>query len=138
MEKTRLRNAYLIAPIVPSVILLVGFRLFDVRVFKFMAFFSVPVSYIACLLFGMPLISLLKKKHKLNLLNLAVAGAVIGILVFYLFGIGFAAIMGSQVSFTPDAIQLLWGAGLGLSVAIPFGLIAKLPLFVQSRETKSH
>ncbi|WP_157462078.1 hypothetical protein [Chitinimonas koreensis] len=90
--------------------------------------FSLPTSYISCLLLGLPLVRALRKRSALTLVNVVGGGVVLGMIAYYLFSWGFAAFLGSSIELTAQAEVLVWGAILGVMVALPFGLIAGLPL----------
>jgi len=52
----------------------------------------------------------------------------LGAVVFYVFGFGFSALMDSSKSMVPSFSELMYGAALGILVALPFGLIAGYPI----------
>lgn len=79
-------------------------------------------SYLGLIVIGFPLIYLLKRIGWLNLPALAITGALAGIGVFALFLEGLGAMLESSAPI--NIIQILWGAGLGLSAALSFGLIS--------------
>lgn len=129
MTPKRLKLAYLIAPIFPVLLSLLFFQNENsARYSLLILIFSIPVSYLSCLLFGLPLISFLKKFEKLTILNISISGAILGSIVFYLFGFVFSYFLGSTPStILPSISELFFGAILGVSVAFPFGVIAGFP-----------
>lgn len=128
----RTHLAYLISPLFPALyLLLLPFFLgasytgrYDMLL---VLVFALPVSYISCLAFGIPLISFLRKKNSLNIINLVTAGAILGLIVFYMFGFGFAELLNSTKKPVPDLKELLHGAMFGILVSLPFSLIAGIP-----------
>ena len=79
-------------------------------------------SYLGFFIAGFPLIYLLRRAGVLSLPALILSGPVFGIFVFYYFSLFLNYLLGTSASFGLSAS--LWGALLGLSVALSFGLIA--------------
>lgn len=127
MRKKRLVLAFLIAPLVPSIFIYMVSGDIGKNWLILMLLYSILFSYIPSLLFGIPLVSWLKKKHRLNLVNVVMYGAVTGIMVFYAFRFVLAAMLDSSASLVPGISDLIWGALLGVFVALPFSLIAGIP-----------
>jgi hypothetical protein len=88
------------------------------------ALMAFPVSYLASVLFGWPLIGFLERKRRLYASNLLIGGAVFGAATFYLFGFGLAALLESTKLIAPSLGELLFGAVLGLLLALSYCLIA--------------
>jgi hypothetical protein len=57
------------------------------------------------------------------------SGALFGMVVFYIFGFVIAALLGSPKGIVPAFGEMVSGALLGISVALPFSLISGFPLF---------
>ena len=133
MRSTRLKWAYLIAPMLPSLLSLLVFKNeINVRYSFLVLIFSIPVSYLSCILFGLPLVSFLRKKEKLTIVNISVGGAILGSIVFYLFGFVFSYFLDSTpLSILPNLSDLIFGAILGVSVALPFSVIAGFPFITR-------
>lgn len=83
-------------------------------------------GYVSLFAFGLPLIYVLRRIGLLSLPFLTISGALAGAVVFVLYAKLFAFLLESSAPFDP--LQILWGAALGFSVAILFGLIAGVPL----------
>ena len=75
---------------------------------------------------GLPLFHFLGRMGWLSLPVLVIFGALAGIAVFGLFSKFLGFLLGSSTSF--DFAHIFWGAGLGFTVALLFGLIAGIPL----------
>ena len=134
MPITRINIAFALSPIFPTLYFLAlpyfygttytgGFDVF------FIILLSLPVSYAVCLLLDIPMYFFLLNKKLLNIVNVVTIGAIAGAIVFYIWGFGFAALLGSSKNVIPSLSELFWGAALGVMVALPFGLIAGLPFF---------
>lgn len=127
MSNKRIVLAFLIAPLVPSIYFLMMMEFASKSVIVMMLIYSILFSYVPSLLFGIPFISWLQKKHCLSLVNVVIFGAVAGMIVFYVFRFVFAAMLDSSVSLVPGFSDLIWGALLGVFVSLPFSLIAGIP-----------
>jgi hypothetical protein len=101
-----------------------------------MLLIALSVSYLSCFVFGAVLISFLRHKRHLNTINLSIGGAVLGAVVFYIFGFGFSALLDASKSMVPSSSELLYGAALGVLVALPFGLIAGYPFIGTVHESE--
>ena len=139
MTINRTKLAYILAPAFPTLYMLVmpyisGSAYTGRHDILLVLLFSLPISYLSCLLFGFPLIAFLRRKDFLNLINVVACGAVMGMLIYCLFGYGFSAFLDSYVSNVSLVKVLLWGAILGVMVALPFSLIAGIPLINQRKE----
>jgi len=130
----RMRLAYILSPILPSVLFAAVFGLSETRILAFMLVFSIPLAYIPCFLLGAPYISFLKRKKALSTFNLSLGGVLIGAVVFYVFGLIFSGTLGSPRGVLPSFHELFSGAVLGLLVALLFGVIAGLPFFKKDYE----
>lgn len=71
---------------------------------------SSVVAYSCTLLFAIPLVSVLRKLHRLTLVTLSICGAMLGIIV--------------MLTISRGPVQALWGGLLGLCVSATFGVIA--------------
>lgn len=98
--------------------------------------FALSVSYLSCFLLGAPLISYLRRHRVLNTIYLSIGGAILGAVVFYVFGFGFSALLDSSRSLMPSAGELFYGAMLGVLVALPFGVIAGYPLVGATKDSE--
>jgi len=80
---------------------------------------STLCAYLALFFVGIPIYWILKRLQVLNIFTLSVGGAVSGALLFHIFlGLIFWSSPGISL------FGVLWGAFLGLLVALTFGLIA--------------
>jgi len=61
------------------------------------------------------------------MISVVIAGALIGVIVFYAFGFIFSIMMDSSKNEMPTIADLVWGTSLGVSIAFPFCLIAGIP-----------
>jgi purine-cytosine permease-like protein len=131
MSNTRTLLAILLAPALPTLYFLIAYSDADSGSSAgfFILIISLSVSYIAFVVFGLPLLALLKRKRKLNIAYVSVGGAILGMIVFYLFGFVLAALLESSRDISPNLNELIAGAALGVLVALPFSLIAGYPLF---------
>lgn len=121
--------AFALAPVLPSVFFLFAFHLSDPRQAAFVLLFSIVFGYLPCLLLGVPLIRFLERRNSLNVVNITLCGSLLGIVTFYIFGFVVSVVLGSPKSVIPELREVLSGATLGASVAMPFSLIAGFPLF---------
>jgi len=122
----------MLAPLLPSIFFLVALHPPTVRVTTLMLSLSILFSYVPCSLFGLPLIKFLEKRHSLSTMRLAICGALIGALVFCVFGFVLSSLLGSPNSAVSGIRELVSGALLGFMVTALFGVIAGFPLFVPS------
>jgi hypothetical protein len=131
--------AFALAPMTPTLYFLLLFELSpQLNVSNqselLVLFFSTIVSYISCLILGLPLVLLLKKYGSLNTIFLTICGAVLGAIVFHIVGAGFSAIIDSTINlFQLDTRLLKFGAGFGVLVSIPYGVIAGFPIIGKAR-----
>jgi hypothetical protein len=121
--------AFLLAPLFPVVFFELVFIMSGSGLDVFALLFSVPFSYVPCFLFCVSVMRILRARGMLSVTNVALCGVVLGAAVFYLFRFVFSAMLGSSADVVPAVSELVWGALLGLSVALPFGLIAGFPFF---------
>lgn len=128
MTKKRLVLAFIFAPLVPTIYFLGFMAPAGENVAMMLLVFSIGFSYIPTLLLGLPLVSYLRKTQRLNLVNVVAVGAIGGMIAFYVFGLVFSAMLVSSKGITPAISDLVWGAIFGVSVAVPFSLIAGIPL----------
>jgi len=84
--------------------------------------FALPVSYLGFALFGLPLLFFLRKRGTLSFAPFLAAGLVGGTVMFQAFALLLSWLLESPYRFGLD--QIAWGAGLGLSVAAVFCLLA--------------
>ncbi len=133
MLNRRAWAAFALAPLAPSILLLIALHPPTVRSTAFMLVLSILFSYVPCFLFGFPLIRFLDKRQFLSTFTLTVGGALIGAIVFYVFGLFFSNLLGSPRSIIPGLRELVSGALLGSLVAISFGIIAGFPLLRSGR-----
>ncbi|MFL1407370.1 hypothetical protein ACJO2E_18655 [Marinobacter sp. M1N3S26] len=126
MNKRRMLLALVIAPLIPVVAVILLPALLGQQIFgnwlPFAILFGLVTSYLGAIAFGVPLISLLRKFGRLNIISVSLVGAASGSVVLCLSMNLFGFMLGSQPSV--NLATLVWGAGLGLTVAIPFCLIA--------------
>lgn len=126
MNKRRMLLALVIAPLIPVLAVILLPALLGQKIFgnwlPFAILSGLVTSYLGAIAFGGPLISLLRKFGRLNIISVSLAGAASGAVVLCLFMNLFGLMLGSQPSV--NSVTLVWGAGLGLTVAIFFCLIA--------------
>jgi hypothetical protein len=65
---------------------------------------------------------------------MVLCGALFGMVVFYAFGFVIAAVLSSPKGIVPTIGETVSGALLGISVALPYGLISGIPLFIGKRQ----
>lgn len=133
-KSSRKLLAFLFAPLVPSLYLVSTLDGLSQRWMVFVLIISILFSYLPCFFLGSFVVGLLKKLDSLNTLNVALCGALFGMVVFYLFGVFISIILGSSKSMTPTFWEMMTGALLGISVALPFGLISGFPMFGSTKE----
>lgn len=128
MNKRRITLAFLMAPLVPSIYFLSMMDFASKNTIVMMLFYSLSFSYLPTIFVGIPLLLVLGRAGHLNILNVVIGGAIAGMIVFYVFGLVFMAMLGSAGNIAPSISGLIWGAISGISVALPFGLIAGIPM----------
>lgn len=131
MNEKRVRLAFLLAPLGPSLYLIV-MSLMSHSSGRYSLvmplLFALLISYLSCLVFGIPLLKILRSHGALSAITLVAVGSLLGIVINYLFGHLFAALLDSSTSSVPSSDTVIWGMLLGAMVAIPFVLIAGIPL----------
>ncbi|WP_158014516.1 hypothetical protein [Ralstonia solanacearum] len=125
--------AFLFAPLFPSIFMLFALQLTDPKIAVFVLLFSFSFSYLPCLLLGIPLVRFLEGRNALNVINMTLSGVLAGVLVFYGFGFAISVVLGSTKSIVPTLGELVSGALLGFSVALPFSLISGFPLWREKK-----
>lgn len=93
---------------------------------------AIVAGHVGFWIIGLPLVKLLRRLGRLNLLILTLCGALAGAAVFVLFGVFLALALGSLLYSSVNSLMLVWGGILGASVAASFGSIAGVPLFKQT------
>lgn len=83
-------------------------------------------SYAGMFFIGLPAILILRHFGQLNLVTLALVGICGGILTFFCSLTILGLLLGSSAAF--GTVQVLWGATLGLAVALSFGAIAGITI----------
>jgi hypothetical protein len=140
--RSRRALAAFIAPFAPSLLIIAASVLLNmpdrwpfhgisdfIVTLAFPALFSSP----AFLLLGVPVMHVLQRKDKLSLVNLALAGAVLGVIASAIYFIGFAYLFDSplitahRAALTAWLYVMPWGAVFGLSVTMTYGLILGNP-----------
>ncbi len=124
----REKLAFVVAPLFPSIFLLLVFRVADIRLAAFFLLFSIPFSYLPCLLLGIPLTRCLGRRKSLTVITVTLCGMLFGVLVYYGAGFAIATVLGSQKYFVPTLMDWAPGALFGFLVALPFSLISGFPL----------
>jgi hypothetical protein len=135
MTNSRLVIAAVVAPLVPlALFVIVPVVLTQSQPYgnalPLVIIFSLFVSYMGLFCVGYPVFHLLRKTGFLSFCTLALAGTLAGTLVFAVFLWLFGMLMDNSSSSSFGMVvstmwsTLAWGGGLGLSVAIPFALIA--------------
>lgn len=120
--------ATIIAPLMPAALLIIVPVLltlswpFNESDYLITAYISVAVGYIALFIIGLPLVYWLKSIDRLTLLNLAIGGAIGGIIVISIFGVMLGLLLSSTLSF--NLVTVLWGSVLGASVSLTYGAIS--------------
>lgn len=125
---SRKQLAFILAPLVPSIFILIWLRQSNFRIIIFSLIFSILFSYIPSIIFGIPLVKFLERKNLLNAALFSLCGAFFGIVVFFIFGFVISRVLGSQNATAPMLGELIGGAFFGVSVAFPLSLIAGFPL----------
>ena len=138
MIENRTKLAYLIAPIFPALYMLAmpyfsGSHYSGLHDTLMVLLFSLPISYLSCFFLGFPFVRFLKNRKYLSLVNVVAGGAVLGMFVYYIFGYGFSAFLDSSMSSVSHVSVLMWGAVLGVLVALPFSIIAGFPIIYSNR-----
>jgi|GEM_PF-2218254 len=138
MNKFRLNLAFFIAPIFPALYMLFVAYIFgegfsSKKEIFFIFLFSLPTSYISCLLIGAPSIRILDKIGLLCLVYLVLIAAALGGGIYYLFGYAFMIFLDSSMSGISPFEPLIWGSFFGVVVALPFSLIAGLPFLITKK-----
>ena len=140
MSAVRQRLAFAMAPALPALWIFIFLEytnpgasggVWEILIFAI----ALSVSYLSCFLLGAPLILFLKNKRHLNLIYITIGGAMLGGVVFYIFGIVLAMTLNTPRTMVPYLFELIWGAALGILVALPFGLISGYPLMGSVDET---
>lgn len=131
LNDSRFALACGISPLIPT-LLLVGLpRVLAPSVpdysAPFIIMFSLPISYGAFVCIGLPALTFLHRLKLLTFPALALGAALSGIVVEYLSLIAVGAFLGLRRPVSASLGDLAWGAGLALSVAVPFSLIAGVP-----------
>ncbi|WP_160154171.1 hypothetical protein [Microbulbifer sp. ALW1] len=127
MNKNRLYLASMIAPLVPTFLvvllpaLFLGSQAFG-NALLMAILLSLITSYLAFFALGVPLLLVLEKKGALSLVGLSTAGAIAGALAFTCMLYIFGSMLESKADV--GAIQIIWGAGVGLAVAVVFSLVS--------------
>ena len=124
--------AIIVAPLMPAIIM-IGVPVivsrswpFNDSDYKIIIAVSVLFGYLGFGVFGIPIVYWLNKIYKLNLIYLSLAGAATGSIVFSLFSVLLGLSLNSTTSINLGSI--LWGAGLGISVAITYGIISGITI----------
>jgi len=125
--------ASVISPLIPVVYLVsVSYVLGGVeagrRDIALVLIFALSVSYLGFLVGGLPLIYLLYRARFLNFCALLIGGALLGAVIWYLSNTAFVWLLTSTRDGSSLLPELFWGMAFGVSVALPFGLIAGVPL----------
>jgi membrane protein YqaA with SNARE-associated domain len=131
MNKKRIRLAFLLAPLGPA-LYLIAVSLLSPSSSRYSLLmpllFALPISYLSCLAFGVLLLKILRSHNALSAIALVAVGSLLGAVVNYLFGHLLATLLDSRTSTVPGIDVVTWGVFLGAMVAIPFALIAGIPL----------
>ncbi len=127
MNKKRLWLASTVAPVTPIVVVILVPALLTQgqaygNALPMAILFGLLTSYLGTIALGVPQFLMLQRFGRLNLTALSLAGAASGVLVFSCFLYLFGLLLDSQVSI--GATEILWGAGLGVMVAVPFSLLS--------------
>jgi len=130
----RLISAYLIAPLVPSILIVFFDGIFSHENERhlstvIMILFSLPLSYVFCLIGGWFVIYLLKCINYLYIWSLVASGFLLGAVAWYLIGYLLAYLFGYTKEILPATHEIMGGGVLGVTVALPFGLIAGIPWY---------
>jgi len=127
MNKNRLCLASTVAPVTPIVAVIIVPALVTQgqaygNALPMAILFGLLTSYLGTIALEVPQFLMLQRFGRLNLTALSLAGAASGVLVFSCFLYLLGLMLDSQASI--GATEVLWGAGLGVMVAVPFSLIA--------------
>jgi|GEM_PF-4064485 len=125
MTGLRVALASLVAPWVPALVLAaaIGGPLETTAMF---GGFVALGGYAGVLAFGLPGLYLLRRRGWLDLPRLVLWGAAAGVAAFYAW---IFLALGASLDRLPalDIVACTWGAGLGLTVSLAFGVIAGVP-----------
>jgi hypothetical protein len=127
-----IRRAFIFAPATPCIGLVVVLSGMDMRIAWLILLYSIPVSYGATFLVGIPIITIFKNANK-SVFVAALIGACSGAIIFYFYSLFFAWLIDSSTDTMNTFIQCIWGAVLGLLVAIPFGIISRFPVWSKGK-----
>lgn len=131
ISKNRLILAYLLAPLIPTIIVVLLDEIFRHdkagSATLLIALFSLPLSYLACLLGGSLLVYILNKMKALCLGYMLLGGFILGAVAWYFIGYLIAFLLESDRDLVPALLDIIGGGLLGVSVALPFGIIAGIP-----------
>lgn len=129
--KNRIIAAYLFAPLTPTLYIvalnLFGDSVSSMKAAIFMSMFSLPLSYMSCVICVPIILYLLRKSNLLSLWIMVACGFVMGIIFWYLIGFLITDLLDSKNDYVPSLLGVFWGGVFGVSVALPFGLIAGIP-----------
>lgn len=134
VNNKRLISAYLIAPLVPSVLIVIFDGIFNSEheghlSTVIMIIFSLPLSYVTCLIGGWLVVCVLKYINLLYIWSLVSSGFLLGSTAWYFIGYLFAYLFGYTREIMPAIHEIIGGGLLGVAVALPFGLIAGIPWY---------
>ena len=121
--------AFIFPPLLPSLFFVFSLHLSDFKIVALVLVFSLSFSYLPCILFGIPAVKFLEKRNSLSVVNMSLFGTLLGMVVFYIFGFVISMMLGSPKNIVPTFGDMMSGALLGISVALPFSLISGFPLF---------
>ena len=125
MPKKHVLLASTIAPCAPAILLNIAGLASSSFTNYLITGFALVFSYAGFLMLGLPTLMVLTRMGVLNLATVLVSGAVLGVLVFYLFWLTLGVLLESSAPF--NSLAYLSGAALGFSVALCYGLLARLP-----------
>ena len=84
MNKTRVRLAFLLAPLGPA-LYLIAMTLLSRNTGRYSfgvpLLFALPISYLSCVAFGVPLLRVLRAYRALSAIAVVVIGALLGVIV---------------------------------------------------------
>lgn len=136
MSSNRIRWAFMLAPLVPALYLLVvGVASQSPVAYPELLILALvlAISYLSCFLFGIPLLQILRTREALQAPSFIGIASLLGVVV----NLGATFLVGVLLDTKGQVLQLdvvLWGLIFGAMVSVPFAAIAGIPLTSRPRK----